>query len=90
MNNSMSQTFSGEDAISILEHNLARTLKPVLPDPDFVRKLGHRITNPPQITLERRPQLKAVAFFAFALFSGAMLVWFLIRIYRFLTGMGKK
>ncbi len=89
MNNSMSQTFSGEDPIANLEHNLARTLKPVLPDPDFVKKLGYRIINPPPITIERRPELKAIVFFAFALFSGVMFIWLLIRFYRLLTGPGK-
>jgi hypothetical protein len=89
MNNSMSQSFSGDDPLSILEHNLARTLKPVLPNPDFVKKLGYRIMNPPTITVENRTGLKAFVLFASALFSGILLIWLLITLYRFFSGRGK-
>ena len=81
----MSQSFSGDDPLSILEHNLARTLKPVLPNPDFVKKLGYRIVNPPVITVENRTGLKALVFFAFALFTGILLIWLLITLNRFFS-----
>jgi hypothetical protein len=86
MNNLLSQPPMGDDPLAMLESALSNTLKPVMPNPEFVRKLGHRIINPPSITLERRTEMKVFLVFAFALFSGVLVIWLLIYLVRFLRG----
>ena len=37
-----------------IEEELGYRLNPVQPDPEFVRRLQHRLTHPPQIQVEDR------------------------------------
>lgn len=85
MNNHMSHQGFPDDSLFVLESSLGNILKPVSPNPDFVKKLGYRISHPPTITLERRTGMKAFALISFGLFSGVLITWILVTIYKYFS-----
>ena len=65
-----------------LEEDLSVYLKPVDPDPDFIRKLGDRLTKPNLVSIEHHHNtLLAGILVAAGLASGALLVWLLRRLW---------
>jgi hypothetical protein len=83
MNNQMSQSGYRDDTLFVLENSLGNILKPVSPNPDFVKKLGYRISHPSTITLERRTEMKAFALISFGLFSGVLIIWLLVSVFKY-------
>ena len=65
----------------MLEGQLRSFLNPIVPRPEFVSRLKHRLTTEPPIIIERRSEAAALVILAFGLFFGALLVWigFVIR-----------
>jgi hypothetical protein len=65
-----------------LEQQLLNNLNPVKPDPEFVSHLRYRLANPDNVTLEKRSQISILLILiAAGLFSGAMVVWLLRRLW---------
>ena len=54
--------------------------RPVQPNPEFVRRLKHRLTSQPAVTVEHRTEATVFVILAGALFSGALLVWLIFSL----------
>ncbi len=66
-----------------LEGQLFTVLTPprlVQPNPEFVRRLKHRLTTQPVVTVEHRTEAAVFVILAVALFSGALLVWLIFSL----------
>jgi hypothetical protein len=65
--------------LSIIEKNLQRTLKPVTPNPDFIHRLEDRLTNYPQIVIEKRPQIELILVIVASMIAFMTFFWILWR-----------
>jgi hypothetical protein len=64
--------------IEAFENQLALTLNPVQPDPEFAGRLRKRVFLEPAVLVENHRSLaKAYLIIAFGLFCGVLLVWLL-------------
>lgn len=58
------------DQFTNLEHKLASVLKPVNPDPEYVRRLGHSLGRAPVAVLERSTNTAPVLMIVLGLAAG--------------------
>ena len=68
---------SKEKSYEIMENNLISNLRPVQPNPEFVKNLGIRLLKSDNIRLEDPNYGWAFIFVSIGLFIGALLVWIL-------------
>lgn len=64
-----------------LEQQLKFSLRPVQPSPEFVNHLQHRLTSPPEMTVEREHKILGLLLVATSLFTGLIFI-FLMRYLR--------
>jgi hypothetical protein len=65
-----------------VEVQLEETFKPVIPDPEFIRRLHRRLTTPPVTVLEHRTQAVDLILMALGVLLGAALLAVLGRLIR--------
>jgi len=63
------------DDVDSFEFQLERLSRPRQANPEFVKKLKHRLLTKPRITVENRKQYKAFWIIAVGLFAGALAVF---------------
>jgi len=59
----------------LMENSLVSHLKPVQPNPDFVKNLRNRLMGPKNIYIEDRNHGLAFILISLGLFVGALVVW---------------
>lgn len=64
--------------LSFIEEKLTNSLRPILPDPQFLSQLERRLTRGSEITLDTRRKGMALIVLAVGLFTGGLL-FFLFR-----------
>lgn len=62
-----------------LERQLALSLNPVQPDPQFVQRLQIKLTTPATVVLENPTRIWAFLIVTAGLFVSALLVWLIQR-----------
>jgi hypothetical protein len=70
------------DPIERMEAQLTHGLRPVQPDPEFVRRLRNRLANPPDVSLENRPKMPALVVTVGFLTTGIIILWVINRVRR--------
>jgi len=66
---------SEENSYLVMENSLVSNLRPVQPNPDFIKNLGKRLLGSNNIYIEDRNHSLAFIFLSLGLFVGALLVW---------------
>lgn len=65
-----------------LENQLFASFRPVEPDPQFVNRLKHRLTTPPEVYLEeRRKRVSSFLVISMGLVGTAFIAWLLHRLF---------
>ena len=64
------------------EQMLASSLDSVEPNPAFVRQLKLRLTQKPEVEMERTQWMTAYVMVGVGLFSGALLFWVINQLFR--------
>jgi hypothetical protein len=68
--------------MSSLENQLENMLRPVKPDPAFIRSLQGRLVSTPPTILEPRSGAQAYALVGLGLFGGVLFFWILRQIFK--------
>ena len=63
-----------------VEGQLQESFRPVIPDPEFVRRLYRRLTTTPAMVVERRSDAAMLLVIAFGVLMGAVLLMTIKRI----------
>ncbi len=63
------------DSTFNFEQKLTKMIKPVKPDPVFLKSLKSRLTQSPSIFLETSKKQVGLIIFGVGLFSGAFIIW---------------
>ena len=68
------------DPLLEFEERLSHKLNPVQPDPEFVRRVHYKLTNPPSVILENRANISGIISILIILASGLFILWIINRI----------
>lgn len=66
-----------ENSYLVMEKFLVSNLRPIQPNPDFIKYLGKRLLGPNNVFIEDRNHSFAFVLISLGLFVGALLVWLL-------------
>jgi hypothetical protein len=80
----MTQIGQPDNTYDEVEEQLQESFKPVIPDPEFVRRLYHRLTTTPAMVVERRSNAEMLLVVAFGILTSAFLIMLLKRLVDFL------
>jgi hypothetical protein len=67
---------SEKNSYLLIENRLVNHLRPVQPNPDFIKNLGKRLLGSRSIYIEDRNNGFAFMLLSLGLFIGALIVWF--------------
>jgi hypothetical protein len=68
------------DPLLEIEERLSHKLNPVQPDPEFVRRVRYKLTNPPSVLLENRANISGIISILVILASGLLILLIINRI----------
>ncbi len=68
------------DPLLEIEEQLSHQLNPVQPDPEFVRRIHSKLTNPPSVLLETRADFRGIFPVLVVIASGIIFLWIINRI----------
>jgi hypothetical protein len=63
-----------------VEEQLQESFRPVIPDPEFVRQLYHRLTYKPAMVVERRSDAEFLLVIALGVLTGAVVILLVKRL----------
>ncbi len=66
---------SENNSYLLMENSLVNHLRPVQPNPDFIKNLGNRLLGTKSIYIEDRSHGFVFLLLSLGLFVGAMIVW---------------
>ena len=76
--NSRGEPSFGE--IHPLEYELRRRLKPITPNPAYIKRLRAQLYRVPRIVVENKPKLTGWVMLLMGLFSSVLAVWIIRKI----------
>jgi hypothetical protein len=76
----MTQADQAMNQYNEVEEQLQESFRPVIPDPEFVRRLYHRLTYKPAMVVERRTDAEFLLVIAFGVLTGAVVILLVKRL----------
>jgi hypothetical protein len=70
----MTQAGQASNQYDEVEEQLTESFRPVIPDPEFVRRLYHRLTYKPAMVVERRSDAEFLLVIALGVLTGSIVI----------------